>query len=353
MTIEFPESRRRETTSNDVVREVPRYARVLASAVAYPDNRISNQDIVDQYAHQVNPAMILKTQGVEYRRVAEDGIVDSDLLVQAARACLDSARMAPGDLSKILVTKFLGDRVLPMTAAFVQKKLGGSSATQAFDVDGGIHAFHCAFEVASCAIECGDGPILIVSGGVTNRLVTRTDPRFAFLFGDGAAAVLLGPSHSRKILGTYAYSNPEYASDVTGFCVRECVPPNIHETRNYDALYELYRPADYKRTMEFVVQAMRVTQKSLLEQAQLVQNDVDLVLVTENHSRLWLAVLDALGIETSQTISRMRNFGNTMSAMLPSLLHEAVQTARVCEGDRVMLLSVGENGSGGGILLVL
>ena len=46
---------------------------------------------------------------------------------------------------------------------------------------------------------------------------------------------------------------------------------------------------------------------------------MDLVLLTENHHRLWGSVLDQLGIAQSKSLSLLSEYGNTMSAMLPPI----------------------------------
>ncbi len=327
--------------------------KVVATATALPERRISNEDIVATNGHKVAAGVMAKLVGVSERRVADHGVVDSDLLLIAAQRCLAQANLRPEDLSKLLVTKFLGDRTLPPTAALLQRKLGTSLAFQAYDVDGGINGFLQALDVAACSIALGDGPVLIVSGGVINRFVSRKDPRVAFLFGDGAAALLLEPASEPHFLARYAFSNHEFVNDTVGFSLREHIVKDAHETKRYDSLFELYRQGDWKRAQGFACEAMTRTTESLLHDAAMTWDDVDLVLLTENHHKLWRAVLGHLGVEPSKTLSLLSGRGNTMSAMLPMLLDEAIRTHRAVAGNHVMLLSIGEGISGGGVLIRL
>jgi 3-oxoacyl-[acyl-carrier-protein] synthase-3 len=326
-------------------------ARVVATATALPETIVTNQAIVQQHGHQVSADTMRKIVGVAERRVAAKGVVDSDLLLLAAQRCLAEAKVGPNELGKLIVTKFLGDRVLPMTASLLQRKLGCDVAMQALDIDGGIHGFLQAMEVAATAIAIGEGPVLIVSGGVINRLVSRTDPRLAFQYGDGAAAVLLVPAEQSGVLARYGFTNREFIDVARGFNMRESFPKDLHETGAYDSLYELYRQDDFKPSLEFVCRAMQKTVDSLLAQAGRTMAEVDLFLLTETHHHLWTSVLRHLGIEPSRSLSLLPRLGNTMSAMLPMLLDEARRTGKVAPGALVMLLSVGEGLSGGGMLL--
>jgi 3-oxoacyl-[acyl-carrier-protein] synthase-3 len=314
---------------------------------------ISNQDLIGLGGHGLTAASVSKIFGTHERRVADQGVVDSDLLAQAARACLAKAGVSVDALSKLIVTKFLGDHVLPMTAAHVQRNLATTVAIQSLDVDGGVHGFFNALEAAVGCISCGEGPILIVSGGVIHRLISRDDPRTAFLFGDGAAAVLLGPSSEQRILATYGFSNSEFIEDARGFSLRECTRPDDERVRSHAKLYDLYSPFDYKKCLPFVLDAMETTVERLLEVSGVEREQVELFLVTENHGRMWSAILERLRIPKEKTVSLLSCRGNTMSAMLPMLIDEAIQTGRAKEGTLVMLLSIGEGITGGGALLTI
>ena len=328
-------------------------AQIVATATALPDTIVSNQDIIDAYGHQVAAKPIAKMVGVSERRVAPLGVVDTDLLALAARQCLDQAQMRPEQLSKLIVTKFLGDRTLPMTAALLQRRLDCGLAVQSFDVDGGIHSFLQALHAANCAIGCGDGPILVVSGGVINCLVSRTDPRLAFQFGDGAAAVLLAPADRPHILANYNFSNYDFVGLQSCPSVRHLVSEKMYDTGQYGPLFDLYQEQNFKSCKEFAQRAMGVTAEALLAEAQVKMDDVTLFLITENHPQISAAIVERLNIAPSRTLSLRETRGNTMSAMLPMLLDEAIRTGKARAGALIMLLSLGEGLSGGGMLIQL
>jgi 3-oxoacyl-[acyl-carrier-protein] synthase-3 len=350
--VEFPVANtRRSVTVTQPIGSQSFYGRIEATSSAVPNEVVTNEDIIRAYGHGVSANAMKKMVGVAERRVAPIGTVDSDLLEVAARRCLEAANFEPERLSKLIVTKFLGDRALPMTAAFLQRKLGVGVAVQAFDVDGGTHAFLQALHLADCAIRSGDGPILIVSGGVINCLVSKRDPRLAFQFGDGAAAVLLIPTQERYLLANYGFSNHEYLELARGFAVRDSVSESMYASSQYDSLFELYEERDIKTCSDFVKVAMKVTASSLLEQAETCFADVDLFLLTENHPKIRNAIVEHLGIPVERTLSLRERYGNTMSAMLPLLLDDARRTGRVTAGSLVMLLSLGEGLAGGGMLV--
>lgn len=350
----FPASR--ATGASSVVtadRGVPQFAKIVAVASALPERSVVNQEIIDAHGHGVTATAMRQIVGVSERRVAEQGVADSDLLAAAARRCLEQAELEPRELSKLIVTKFLGDRLLPMTASVLQRKLGCDVAIQAYDIDGGTHAFLQALDAAECCIGTGDGPVLISSGGVINCLISKHDPHVAFTYGDGAAAVLMKPTSERHVLSTYFYSNHQFADSVSGFALHEDLLRRAHDPLQYPRLHELYRPKDWRSSKAFVLEAVQQTVDNLTKDAGISRTDVNLYLVSATHHRLWLAILDQLGITATDTVSVLPNLGNTMSAMLPMGLDLALRSGRVGPGNLVMLLSVGEGASGGGMLVRL
>ena len=332
---------------------LPLHAKVAATASVVPAHRATNAEIIERHHHRVNERAIEKLVGVRERRVAPHGVADSDLLADAAALCLEKAGLEPEQLSKLIVTRFLGDRLLPPTAALVQKKMNVTTAIQAFDITGGVHSFMEAMETAARSVDSADGPVLVVSGGVINRLVSRTDPRLAFLFGDGAAAVLLTPSDTPRMLASYGFSNRRFINDVTAFRLRTLLSEATYESADYAPLFDLYEMGDWHTQLDFITQAMQVTLQNLLRDAGKSAGDIDLFLITENHDRLCRAVLQRLGIPMDKTLSLLPTLGNTMSAMLPMLLDHAIETRKVGPGATVVLLSVGEGLKGGGLLITL
>ena len=339
--------------SNSLSHAGERPAAILATASALPDTVVTNDDIIRRHGHKVAATAIRKIVGVETRRVAERGVADSDLLAEAGRRCLARAGLVPEQLSKLIATKFLGDRLLPPTAALTQRKLGTSMAFQAFDVDGGTNAFLQAVEVAKAAIACGDEYVLVVAGGVINTLVSREDPRQAFLYGDGAGAVLLGraPTNtSARIHATYQFTDPSARDLSRGFELRKCVAFDMYETKDYRGLYSLNEGGDWKTVQPLAVDTVVRVAREVLARAGWSLAEMDLVLLTENHPRLWGAAFEQLGLAPARSLSLLSEYGNTMSAMLPLLLDRAVATGRLVRGQRVLLLSIGEGLSCGGLV---
>ncbi len=327
-----------------------RFARIIATDSHFPEKRVANEEIARACGLPSESAVVARALGVQERRVAGPGVEDSDLLAAAAGKCLRRAGLSPGQLHRIIVTKYLGDNVLPMTAVHLQEKLGCSVAVQAFDVEGGINSFLVAVDLATRYINSGDELVLIASGGIVNEFVSKTDPRVAFLFGDGAACVLVGTSAEPRFLASYFYTNHTYHDLALAIGLQSPLPPDIFERRDYGRFYDTYAMGNWKKAQDFYRLASKTVCERLLAQCGLTPADIDLVLVTENNRQIVDLTLDAIDVPRERSLSLLGRFGNTMSAMLPSLLDFGFSTGRIRSGMNVMLISHGEGISGGGMI---
>jgi 3-oxoacyl-[acyl-carrier-protein] synthase-3 len=336
-------------------RRIRQHSRILATAAYLPERVVTNQQIIDANHLPVTDVAIRKTLGVETRRVAPEGVADSDLLAMAAQRCLEQAGLQPDQLDKILVTKLLGDHVLPMTASLVQRKLQCRVAMHAVDVEGGVNAFLHAVDLATRYISttaAKEQYILILSGGLHNLPVSKTDPRVAFLFGDAAAALLLGVAAEPHCLASYSYTNYDYfdAAGTKTLIIDQEISDRLFEQHDVGLLYDLYQAGNWKDTAAFYLEAAQVTRDRLLAESALTMDAIDWVLVTENNRRLRDLTLDALGVSPAQSLSLVANCGNTMSAMLPLLLDKGFREGHFQPGATIMLISHGEGASGGGLI---
>ena len=336
-------------------RNIKQHCKIIATASYFPDSVVSNQDIIDANQIPVTDVVIRKTLGVEKRRVAEEGIADSDLLVRAAERCLDKAGIGVDQLSKLLVTKFLGDRILPMTASMVQRKLNSPVAFHAVDIEGGINSFLHAIDLATryfSTTKEKEQYILILSGGIHVAPISKSDPRLAFLFGDGAAAILLAVADEPHFLASYIYTNYEYYESAGSRMLKmdEWVSDKIYEKGEYELLYNLYRMDNWKESLDFYLQAAEVTRDNLLKESGLTMDNIDLVLVTENNKKIRDLTLERLGVPEAKSLSVIHEYSNTMSAMLPILIDRAFDEGRLKQGMNIMLISHGEGTSGGGMI---
>ena len=127
----------------------------------------------------------------------------------------------------------------------------------------------------------------------------------------------------------------------------------MQKTSKYGYLPQIlgsYKIENWREVEDFLVLATREVAKNILEESGLCMKDIDLVLVTENNSRVWGLTLEALGVTPEKSISLIKDHGNTMSAMLPLLIDFGLGSGKIQKGMRIMMISHGEGMSGGGLI---
>lgn len=327
-----------------------RHCRILSCASFVPPRQATNEELVERHGLKVMAPIVKRTLGVESRHVADPGMSDSDMLAIAAKECLARAGIGVDSLSKLIVNKFLGDRLLPPTASILQRKLGASVAFQCMDIDGGSNGFLQALEMAAKCVNAGDDHILIASGGICHDLAGHTDPRTAFLFGDGAAAILIGPSDEQHVLASYGFSNHAFADLQTGVRFMDLVSIPFDAPDAEQRARSLYSMGNWKDAQEFILQAARTTLDRILEATGIAFQDIDRFLVSESVGPLRDAIVSNLGIPADKTHSLFATHANTMSASLPLLFCAAESQRPSQPGTTTLFLSFGEGISGGGLL---
>lgn len=331
---------------------IRRFCKILSTESFFPDRIVENEEIINSNNLPFKNDVIVKTIGVERRRVADDNLEDSDVLLKSAKGCLSNYGILPDNLSRIIVNKFLGDNLLPMTASRLQGKLGCKTAVHSFDIDGGISSFIHSVDAISTFINSGDEYILLSSGGIHSKLVSKTDPRVAFLFGDASASILFGYSEEHHILSSYFYSNYDYYNMATMSSPLSITDRTKDSLQNelLSVILDTYRMENWKIAENFYREATREVSRNILEESGLGMKDIDLVLVTENNIKIWELTLETLGVNVEKSISLIREYGNTMSAMLPILIDHCFRSGRIQRGQNIMLISHGEGFSGGGLI---
>ncbi|HOM01635.1 MAG TPA: ketoacyl-ACP synthase III [Acetivibrio sp.] len=327
---------------------IRRFCKILSTDSYIPERVVENDEIIKEYHPFFKNEVIVKTIGVKRRHIAENDMDDSDILAKSARGCLEKCKVLPDDLSRIIVNKFVGDNFLPMTASRLQGKIGSKTAVHAFDIDGGTSAFIHSMDAASRFINSGDEYVLISSGGIISKFVSKTDPRVAFLFGDASASILLGYSEEKHILASYFYSNCQYYDMFVMLSYLSLSKFSREELST--AVWDLYKMENWKTAESFYREATREVSRNILEESGLSMKDIDLVLVTENNIKIWELTLETLGVNPDKSISLVGEYGNTMAAMLPLLIDHGFCSGKIQKGMNIMMISHGEGFSGGGLI---
>ena len=120
---------------------------VLGAGGYLPDKILTNDDLARMV--DTSDAWIQQRTGIRQRHIAADGELTSDLAVNAARAALADAGLAPADIDMIVMATATPDNTFPAAAVTVQEKLGITRGA-AYDVQAVCSGFIYGLTTAAC-----------------------------------------------------------------------------------------------------------------------------------------------------------------------------------------------------------
>jgi len=275
--------------------------------------------------------------GIEARHFADDGVVTSDLAVEAARIALRTAGIPAEQLDMIVCASVTGDTPFPATAVWVQDKL--ELPCPAFDVNAACAGFSYGLAAATAFVEAGMADtILLIGAEVFSRILDFTDRQTCVLFGDGAGATVIQASERPGIEGTVLGADGTAAEILlvpAGGSREPASPQTLAASRHHVQM------PNGREVFKRAVTEMAAACREVLEKNGHAPEDVDLLIPHQANARIMVAVAERLGIPLERAVVDVAEVGNTSAASIPIALDRAYRAGRIKEGDLVLFTSFG------------
>ncbi len=310
----------------------------------YLPPRVMTNDEWAQYVDTSDEWITART-GIKRRRLAAREESTADLAIKAAGAALEDAGLTAGDLDEIVVTTDTPEVYLPDTASFVQQRLGARQVPS-YDLAGsGCAGFLLALDIGRSRIRDRDRRILVVAVELITRLMNWHDRNTCVLFGDAAAAAIVGRGdRAMEILAATAGTDGS-KSDILAVEIGGTRTPFTLEGGRQELVMK------GREVFKEAVEHMTAAAREVLAQAGVRMEDVALLVPHQANLRILEAVRDQLHLPPEKVIVNVQEYGNTGSASVPLALWEARQCGRIRAGDLVLLVSFGAGFHWAGMLL--
>jgi 3-oxoacyl-[acyl-carrier-protein] synthase-3 len=309
-------------------------ATITAIAHCVPPEIVGN----DAFAHLgVSDDWIRERTGISERRILRGGGT-SDMIVPAARTCLERAHLKPCDIDCVLVATLTPDRISPPMSCTIQFKLGIEGAW-GFDISGACSGFAMALVTAARFVETGTARrVLLCTGETMTRVTNYNDPKTAPLFGDGAAVMVVEAATDNsgvidQVLRTDAVDESLLMIPAGG-----SRRPASSETA---AANEHTLIMDGRAVYKAAVPGMMGVISELLRRNDLKIGEIDWIVPHQANARILEAVANRLDCPMSKVMVNIDRFGNTSAATIPLCLSEWYEAGKLRRGDKVMLCSFG------------
>jgi 3-oxoacyl-[acyl-carrier-protein] synthase III len=313
-----------------------RRSRILSIGSFLPEKVLSNFDLEKMV--DTSDEWITERTGIKQRRIAASDQAASDLAYEASKIALQRSGIGAEEIDAIIVGTISGDMPFPSTACFLQDKLGASNAV-AFDINAACSGFLFALYVADSFIKSGlKNKILIVGTEILSQITDWDDRTTCVLFGDGAGAAVIVPSHDESgILSAHIYSDGKMW-DLINVPGGGSKNPASFESINQRLHYIKMKGNE---TFKVAVRTLEEVALRTLEQNNLNPSDLTLLIPHQANQRIIQATAERLKLPVEKVFMNLDKYGNTSAASIPIALDEAYQTGKIHEGDYILLEAFG------------
>jgi 3-oxoacyl-[acyl-carrier-protein] synthase III len=314
----------------------------ISTGYHVPERVVTNDELAESW--NTSDEWIRERTGIERRHWARWGEeAGSDLAHEASRIALERAGMTARDLDCIVYATLSPDYFFPGSGVFLQRKLG-VPGIPALDVRTQCTGFLYGLAVADAWIRTGQYRRVLLVGAEVHSTGMNFDPDpdpIQYLFGDGAGAVILGPTDDpdRGVLAHQLHADGAYAEKL--WCESDAsarFPRISHE--DLDAGRH-YPTMDGGIVFRHAVTQMPRSVRATLESQGLGVEDVDLLIAHQANLRINEAVQKRLGLRDDQVYNNIQRYGNTTAATIPIAIDECVQAGRLERGDLLVLTGFG------------
>jgi 3-oxoacyl-[acyl-carrier-protein] synthase-3 len=281
---------------------------------------------------------IMQRTGIKERHFLKEGAT-SDMIIPAAKKCLEKRGLTPQDIDCVLVCTVTPDHSFPITAAIVQHKLGIDKAW-GFDMNAACSSFVFALVTACKLVEGGAAKRVLLCGGDKMTSIMNPDDRNqAVLFGDGAGVAIIEMSDDpnmglRDHILNIDGSGEKHLKMFAGGSAR---PATIETVTNK----EHYIHQEGQAVFKAAVKGMADVSVEIMEKNNLKSEDIKWLIPHQANLRIIKATADRMKISENQVKVNIERYGNTTSATIPICISELSDDKQLNDGDNIVLASFG------------
>jgi len=328
---------------------------ILGTGHYVPDRVVTNDDLAKVMA--TSDEWIQQRTGIKTRHwvdFAKEPMGSSDLGTRAAQRALADAHLTPADIDCIIYGTLSPDRCFPGDGVLVQAKLDVPAGVPAIDLRNQCSAFLYGLSVADAFIRTGTyRRILLIGAEVHSSGLDMSDAgrEVSVLFGDGGAAVVLGPTEepNRGVLSVRIHADGRQADLLTVAYPSSAMMPRVSAEMLSTGIQ--WPAMNGKAVFKQAVSRMPEVVLEVLKDAGLQVADIDVFVPHQANQRITEMVARRLEVPEEKVVSNIASYGNTTAASIPLALDEAVHQGRIKPGNLVCVAAFGSGFTWGAALL--
>ncbi|PJE95950.1 3-oxoacyl-ACP synthase [Streptomyces carminius] len=273
--------------------------------------------------------------GIVTRRWADPDETLGVMAEQAALKAVAAAGLSPADITCVIAATFTHLKQTPAIATEIAHRIDAVGAA-AFDVSAGCAGFVHGVVLAADSVRSRGGHVLVVGVERMTDLLNLRDRSTACIFGDGAGAVVIGPSRT-----------PGFGPAVWGADGSQA--DAIEQSMPWDALRNGIGEHDFphlrqegQRVFRWASYEMAEVSKRALEAAGVPVSDLGVFLPHQANVRIIDMIARRIGLpETTVVAKDIVTAGNTSGASIPLAMDAVLSSGQARSGDLALLVGYG------------
>lgn len=323
--------------------------KMLGLGYYLPKTLVTSEDL-DKRLH-LALGSVEKKSGLKQRHFVNKDETTSFMGAEAAKRAIADAQITLDEVDAIIGACGVGEQAIPCNAALIQRQLGlENSGIPCFDINSTCISFLTAVDTASYLITGKKyRNVLIVSSEIPSSGLNWQDMETCTIFGDGAAACVLGQSDGdSKII----HSHFETHSSGADFCKVESCGTRILPSMHQDFPESAYFQMDGKKVFKLACKLIKHTHQVLLNETNMTISDIDWV-IPHQASKLGIHhVRKLLGISPDKYADMFDRIGNQMAASIPTVMCLLKEQKKLKRGQTLYLLGSGAGLAINGMIMV-
>jgi len=308
------------------------FTRIYSYGAARGDLIVPNDDLIGPI--DSSDEWIQQRTGIITRTRASAGVGAVDLATDAAREAIEKSGVAPELIDLVIVATISNVQQTPSMAAVVADRVGANPAA-AYDENAACAGFSYGITQADALIRSGAAHYALVIGAEKlSDIVDPADRSISFLLGDGAGAVVVGPSDFPGIAAPVWGSDGSKA-DAVG------MNATLTEYRDGSAAWPTLRQ-EGQTVFRWAVWEMAKVAKQALDAAGITVDDLAAFIPHQANMRIVDEFAKQLKLPESVLIGRdIATTGNTSAASIPLATHRLLEEHPELSGGLALQIGFG------------
>ena len=311
--------------------ETVSHSGLIGLGVYRPERVVPNSEIID--AIDSSDEWIRERSGIIERRFAREDETAASMGAEAAKNALIDAMVSANDIDVVLVATFSHRYQTPSAAAEIAALIGAKNAS-AFDISAACAGFCYGVGLADSLIRSGNAKnVLVIGTEKLSDIVNMSDRGTAFIFADGAGAVVVSQTNVQGIGPTI------WGADGNA---REAIimqPDSVTASKQgVPSLLTMQGQAVFR----WAVGSMGEVCEQALNASGITAKDLVAFVPHQANTRITDAIVKRIDFPADIVIARdIETAGNTSAASIPLALHALRESGQIKKGDPFLMVGFG------------